>query len=160
MRVMKNLNLSLTALAILTIIAAACSSSRTLQSQDTEIGIFASSNRENFQKQVVARIGTMPKKWNQIELRKFEKDHVTIYVIYNKMPDGIGEVERDTKRVARAVLDVLVANNYSPTKQWLALFVHAQKPESGETGKALVRSFGKTSYDFNSDSLTFEEASR
>ncbi|CAN5413604.1 hypothetical protein BH20ACI1_BH20ACI1_17620 [soil metagenome] len=107
---------------------------------------------------MLKNMGKLPANWQELEFSKFEKNAVTINLYYSKMPSGLREVERDTKSIAQIVLNTLVSQNYNPREEWLALFVHARKRETGATGANLIRSFGKTHYDFNSDQLIFDAA--
>jgi hypothetical protein len=112
-----------------------------------------------FSAQVMAQIGRQSPKWQEI---RFDNDNsakmVALTINYRRTPSGYGEVEADTRRVARAVLRTLVANGRNPHAEWIFVSVRGQKPESGETGADLVRVFGTTRYDFNSDQLVFEAA--
>ena len=110
------------------------------------------------QEAITKKIGKLHPKWQEIEFYKFEENAVTINLYYSKMPSGLTETESDTKAIAQAVLDTLIAQNYNPHSKWLALFVHARRRENGATGANLIRSFGKTTYDFNNDSLIFTKA--
>jgi hypothetical protein len=106
---------------------------------------------------VLAQIGRQSPKWQEI---RFDNDNsaksYALTISYRRTPSGYGEVEVDTKRVARAVLRTLVANGRNPHAKWISVFVRGQQPETGETGADLVRMFGETHYDFNDDQLVFE----
>ncbi|MEO8650147.1 MAG: hypothetical protein ABI539_13360 [Acidobacteriota bacterium] len=118
--------------------------------------IFESEKQGALQKQILDKIGKFPEKWESVDFSKWEKNAVTVYLNYRTMPGSMLEVELGTKIIAKATLDVLVANGYDPKKEWLALFVHAQMREKGATGSNMTRRFGKVMYDFNTDSLEFK----
>lgn len=130
------------------------------QSNSTPLveGAFSPSNRSDLQKRIRARLGKSSPKWKDIEFDKVEDNAVTIHLNYAKMPSSMAEVETDTERIAQAVIDELVAQNYNPKDKWLQLFVHAQKHEQGASGANMVRRFGKASYNFNNDRIEFSEA--
>jgi len=97
------------------------------------------------------------KKWDYFQITKLEAPNkITIHLNYAAMPSSMSEVADDTRDIAQKVLDLLRAEKYDSKKEWLELFVHAQRPERGASGSDMVRSFGKTMYDFNSDSLEFK----
>jgi hypothetical protein len=65
-------------------------------------------------------------------------------------------VEADTKEIARAVLAELLRQGRKPAEEYISVHVWAQQGGlRGETGKALSRAFGDTSYNYNSDQLKF-----
>lgn len=103
---------------------------------------------------VKKNIGKYPKKWGSVSFTEMSNNHVIIHLDYTAMPSSMAEVETDTKRIAKAVLDALRSLGYDPKANWFELFVHAQKQEANR----MVRRFGKTMYDFNNDTLTFSEA--
>lgn len=144
-------------LAILILIALACSSSNENRKKAETTGVFASSNLKNLQQQIEASV-KMHKKWESVDVTKLETNAITLHLSYKGMPSSMSEVNQDTDEIARAVLAVLTKQGYDPKKEWLALFVHAQRHERGASGSSVVRRFGKTSYDFNNDSLTFSQA--
>lgn len=116
-------------------------------------GIFAPGNRTNLEKQITDKFGKLPKKWDSIEFTKLEENAITLHLNYKSMPSNIAEVRLDTNKIASEVIDVLKTQSYDPRKEWLALFVHAQRRE--ENG--MTRRFGKTMYDFNTGSFNFYE---
>lgn len=54
------------------------------------------------------------------------------------------------------MLKTLSAAGQSPTEKRINVFTRGRMAETGETGKQLVRVFGRTTYDYNSDQLEFE----
>lgn len=94
--------------------------------------------------------------WSRVAVEEAEKRTFRIIVWYDSMPSGHRQVEQDTKRVARETLAALQEFGRSPSEERLFLSVWARKPESGETGKDLVRVFGRTSYSYATDSLTYK----
>lgn len=106
--------------------------------------------------QSVAAAITPSSKWSRIEGEKASGSDYKLAIIYNTMPSGHSEVERDTKAVAQAALDEIVKSGRSPAQEHIYLSVWARKPETGATGQSLVRIFGKSYYDFNNDSIIYE----
>ena len=117
-----------------------------------------SSNPEVFQKRVMAAVGKPSSNWASVRFDNISKNDFRLTVLYKKSPSSMAEVEKDTKAVARAVLKVLMDDGRKPREEWVFVFVHAHQPEKGETGGDLVRVYGKTAYDFNTDSLKFTPA--
>lgn len=97
-------------------------------------------------------------KWENIhaEDARAGKGSFKLALVYNTMPSGHDEVERDTKEIAKAALAALVDAGRNPYQERLFLSVWARKPETGATGQPLVRLFGKSQYDANSDSIEYE----
>lgn len=97
-------------------------------------------------------------KWSEVEVVNAAKGNYSLYIWYQRRPDGFAEVERDTKIVARAMLKSLIDAGQKPAEEWTSVFVRGGEKITGETGQPLVRTFGRTAYDFNSDSLNFSRA--
>lgn len=111
-----------------------------------------------FSNQVLIQLGYESPKWREI---RFDGDNseksIRAAIVYRRTPSGHAEVQADTARVARAILQTLVANGRDPHAGWIFVSVRAQEPAGqGETGTDLTRIFGTTHYDFNSDQLVFE----
>jgi hypothetical protein len=111
-----------------------------------------------FKNDVMQAVGKPSGKWQEIRFDEIKKDNVRATILYKQMPSSLHEVELDTKSVARAILKVLVAQGRNPRAEWIGVFVHAHKPERGETGASVVRVFGRTMYNFNNDQLEFKPA--
>jgi len=116
----------------------------------------AESEKARFSAKVLDAVGPPSPKWDKVRFDEISKSNFRLTILYRQTPSGYREIETDTKRVARAVLKVLIADGRDPHGEWISVFVHAHKPERGETGAALVRNFGRTSYDFNTDQLEFK----
>ena len=69
----------------------------------------------------------------------------------------IGAPETDTKNIARDVLTALIRAGRRPADEEVSIQVCAQRPISGETGKALVEVYGCAYYHYTNDQLTFEK---
>lgn len=95
-------------------------------------------------------------KWSRIVVEEADRDSVKLAVIYNSMPTGHAEIEQDTTEIARVAIAALVDAGRNPSQERLYLSVWARKPETGETGKSLVRIFGKSSYNYHNDSIQYE----
>lgn len=96
--------------------------------------------------------------WKGIRIDKATAHHFAFVLVYNREPAGYAQVELDTKTIARAMLRALVDSGRHPSDEGITVFVWAQQEGlRGETGKPLVRVFGDTSYDYNTDQLKFEK---
>ena len=118
----------------------------------------SSSDQKLFKEQVLHALGPAQPGWNEIKFEEIGKRMFRLMLVYQHSPSNLQQVENDTHRIARAVLKVLVENGRKPPQEMIAVFVHAQIPEKGEAGANLVRYFGKTMYDYNSDQLVFKPA--
>lgn len=116
------------------------------------------SEQKVFKEQVLNAIGPLPSEWNQVTFEEIEHRMIRVTLAYRESPNNLEQVRNNTQRIARGVLKVLVDNGRNPQREMIAVFVHGQIPERGETGTNLVRYFGKTMYDYNSDQLTFKPA--
>lgn len=117
----------------------------------------ATPNIEQLQQAINRRLAASTEAdWSRVAVEEAANRTFRIVVWYDSMPSGHGQVERDTKQVAREALAALKEFGWNPAKDQLFLSVWARKPETGETGKALVRVFGRTSYSYATDSLTYK----
>lgn len=94
--------------------------------------------------------------WSRVSVEEADRRTFRIVVWYDSMPAGHRQVEQDTKRVARETLAALQGFGRNPADERIFLSVWARKPEAGETGKDLIRVFGRTSYSYATDSLTYK----
>jgi hypothetical protein len=111
-----------------------------------------------FKQQVFISIGTFPTEWDHVTFEEIGHRSIRLFLPYRNSPSSLDQVKNDMDRVARAVLKVLVDNGRNPQQEKIAVFVHGQVPERGESGVTLVRYFGKTMYDYNSGELIFKPA--
>lgn len=118
------------------------------------------SHQTLFPERVLKSLGTTPPRWKEITFDEISKRRLRLTLVYQQMPSNLREVENDTKRIAGAVLKVLVEDGRKPHEEWISVFVHAHIPEKGVTGANLVRVFGKTMYNFNNDQLEFKPATK
>lgn len=93
-----------------------------------------------------------------LEITQYKPSDITMDIYYNRMPSGYGEVKADTMLVARKALQAAAEVYGKPIDDMFFLYVHAYKRERGETGKELLRNFGRTFYNFNTDQLEWEPA--
>jgi hypothetical protein len=105
--------------------------------------------------QAAASVKRSPK-WERIEVQRAEAGDYSLVIWYKAAPAGYDEVERDTKALASAVLKSLQAAGKRPADERITVFTRGRKAERGETGKHLVRVYGRTDYDYNNDRLRFE----
>lgn len=111
-----------------------------------------------FEDRVLNAIGKLPSGWDRVVFEDVRHRSIRLTLVYRSLPSSLEQVKNDTHRIARAVLKVLVDNGRNPSQEMIAVFVHGQIPEKGETGASMVRYFGKTMYDFNNDQLAFKPA--
>jgi hypothetical protein len=111
--------------------------------------------------QAVAAIKLKPK-WQRIEIAEEKPTNYRLQLYYKPTGQpaspviGQAEASTDTKEIARAVLAQLQKDGKDPARERIFVSVYAyQEGARGETGKALVRPFGSTVYDYNSDQLQF-----
>lgn len=95
-------------------------------------------------------------KWRGIQVDEADKNDYKLVLLYQDMPSGQREVERDTRAVLQAVLDTLVKQGRQPAQERIFVTVRAHKPEKGATGQEMVRVFGRAVYDYNSDSIQYK----
>ncbi|WP_157480884.1 hypothetical protein [Lysobacter sp. Root96] len=111
------------------------------------------------QLQEVVRLGLkMRESWQDISVDVDDARSYRLWLTYRKPPKSHGEVERDSTEIARVALSGLVQAGRNPAAERMAISVWARSHESGETGKPLTRLYGRTRYDFNSDSLVYKPA--
>lgn len=104
---------------------------------------------------VRSSVHTSPK-WADIDGELDGSGGYRLGINYASAPSGHAEVARDTKAVAQAALNALVASGRNPSKEMLFLSVWGRKPERGATGQSLVRLYGKSIYNFNNDSIEYK----
>jgi Na+-transporting methylmalonyl-CoA/oxaloacetate decarboxylase gamma subunit len=102
----------------------------------------------------VSKVMVQPK-WDRIEITEAKDNDYLLTLVYRSPPSDLFEVEVDTTAIARAMLSELVASGYHPSRDFTSVFVWAQRPVRGETGEALVATYGYTVYDYGRDSLEF-----
>jgi hypothetical protein len=118
----------------------------------------ASPEQRAFKEHVRNAIGTLPMDWSQVIFDEIGQQSIRLTLVYRNSPSNLEQVQTDTQRIARSVLKVLIDSGRNPRREMITVFVHGQIPEKGETGASLVRSFGRTMYDYNNDQLTFKQA--
>ncbi|PIR25633.1 MAG: hypothetical protein COX62_04530 [Deltaproteobacteria bacterium CG_4_10_14_0_2_um_filter_43_8] len=84
------------------------------------------------------------------------KNDVALHLYYKTMPSNLLQVKSDATFVAKKALATMTKSGVNPSDDMAFLFVHAKKMEKGETGKDLVRVFGRISYSFSDDQLEWE----
>lgn len=104
---------------------------------------------------VTAAVPASPK-WSGIQVDEASGDSYRLILRYRTMPSNQAEVERDTRAVLQAALNALVQQGRQPAQEHLSVTVWAQKPETGATGQALTRVFGRALYNFNNDSIEYK----
>jgi len=90
-------------------------------------------------------------------LQEYERQKVLMIANYTKAPSGrtvIGE----TKAIAQYVLACLVKAGKRPTTEQIFVSVWARHKMVGETGTPVTAVFGRTNYDFSTDSLEWVPA--
>jgi hypothetical protein len=110
---------------------------------------------QDFADAVSAAMKASPK-WSGIQVEKAGGNDYTLVLLYQEMPSGQQEVERDTKLVMQAALSELVKLGRNPAQEHIFVTVRAHKPETGATGQNVVRVFGRSVYDYNNDTITYK----
>lgn len=100
--------------------------------------------------------------WERVEV-KMEGDQIksiaaSLWYRQDKSITHLTQVSNDTKGLVRAALKVMQGKGVKPADEWVSMSIHAYRPAVGETGKNLVTVFGKSSYNFNNDSIEFTPA--
>lgn len=95
-------------------------------------------------------------KWSGIQVEEAGGNDYKLVLLYQAMPSGQLEVERDTKAVMQAALSELVKQGRNPAQEHIFVTVRAHKPEKGATGENVVRVFGRSVYDYNNDTITYK----
>jgi hypothetical protein len=128
------------------------------ESQRSEEKAKVAQAAQEFEKVLRSAIGKFPPKWLEVKVTEASDRSYSVNLVYSPLapPSGYGEVERDTKSVARACLRVLLSSGRNPKNERIWVSVSANKPEVGETGAELVRVYGHTHYNYNRDQLVFE----
>jgi|CXWL01.1.fsa_nt_gi hypothetical protein len=96
-------------------------------------------------------------KWDRVEVQRAKANDYALIIWYKAAPASHNEVEKDTSLVARAMLNVLVAEKVIQNRDDLHIVVRGRMPAKGETGASLTRVFGVTRYDASNDQLKFEK---
>jgi len=94
-------------------------------------------------------------KWGKLEAEQ-KRDGYRLTLKYRDMPSGMREVEKDTRAIAQAALDSVVAAGRNPHEEQLFLSVWANRPERGATRAEVVRMFGRARYNWSNDQIEFE----
>jgi hypothetical protein len=117
-------------------------------------------NRQKLVDALVSMFDPAPDGWAGFAVRKVEMKNVgqvAVTLNYSKKPNGYAQVEADTKQVVRACLKWIQDQGHDPAKDWIMVTAWAHLPETGETGKDLVRVMGRSIYDFNTDQINFKK---
>jgi hypothetical protein len=115
-------------------------------------------NRQKLVDALAANFNPVPAGWAGFEVRKVEMKNigqVTATLNYSTKPSGYAQVQSDTKEVVRFCLKWIQDQGHDPAKEWITVTAWAHLPETGETGKSLVRIMGRSVYDFNKDQIEF-----
>lgn len=105
----------------------------------------------------IASVPALPQ-WRRVIVREASDAGYSIAIDYAAQPKP-GDVEEDTKRLARAVLGQLVKSGHKPATEFTVVRVSGlQSGFKGETGADLVRSYGTAIYDPKGDRITFDPA--
>jgi hypothetical protein len=117
-------------------------------------------NRQKLVDALVATFSPAPNGWAGFEVRKVEMKNVgqvAVTLNYSRQPSGYPQVQADTKEVVRACLKWIQQQGHDPAKEWIMVTAWANLPETGETGKSMVRVMGRSVYDFNTDQIQFKK---
>lgn len=93
--------------------------------------------------------------WRSVDVDKNDAGNITLS--YKNDPGGLPVVQADTRHILTDVLQALVKEGHNPSKEWISLFVFGQQDGlSTVTGQAGVRPFGDSYYDYNLDTITWQ----
>jgi len=120
--------------------------------------------------QVVYRVNKLPvsARWEHVEgdyddggfsFQLWFKDDPNYLAASNGFGSDFGTsvVQNDAEEVARAALQELLFEKFSPSIQKINLHVFAERHVSGETGKPLVIEYGRVDYNPFKDILSFHK---
>jgi hypothetical protein len=63
-----------------------------------------------------------------------------------------------SQAILAITLDWIMKQGFEPQKQWIMPSCSVMRREQGDTGQAMVRVFGRSSYDPNTDSIDWSPA--
>lgn len=111
-----------------------------------------------FQKQLSTELGALPAHWQSVTVDKLEDTTYGATLNYKDSPSG-GKFQFDVegKVIVKAMLKVLINNGRNPSDELLNVRVSLQEPVVGETGKKLVRFFGRSKYNPLNDQIEFSD---
>lgn len=116
-------------------------------------GIFA--DPQSLENEIRDKIGEFPASWEKIEFENVSNNSITVWIDYPQKPE-LSELERDTKRVAQAVLDVVKAKDYDPKKHMFYVSVKGNlRPPNRADNRP--HPLGNTIYNSYSDNLEFSK---
>jgi hypothetical protein len=82
---------------------------------------------------------------------------IAIRVYYTDMSDGQNS-QLITYTAVQIVINWLVDNGFDPFEEWIDVTCHGYFRETGATGQSLLRTWGYSEYDWNSDFITWKPA--
>jgi hypothetical protein len=95
--------------------------------------------------------------WLPVRVKTVDARNYDFALDYKSIPANIETVEGDSKIIVRAMLKTLTAAGHNPADEWINIHVWAEMPGgTGETGKPLIRVFGMSSYNYNTDRIDFD----
>lgn len=110
------------------------------------------------QKQLSTELGALPKHWQSVTVDKVEDTTYGATLIYKESPTaGEFQFTIEGKIIVKAMLNVLVKNGHKPSEDLLNIRVNLQELVVGETGKELVRFFGRSRYNPVNDQIEFSD---
>lgn len=108
---------------------------------------------------IEAAVDRLPRRadWQNVEIKHAEGREYSATVWYSQQDSVMqGQPGADARAVVRAILEALVHAGRRPADERVNVFVSAMQRVQGETGKPLVSWFGNASYDYNTDSISYE----
>lgn len=111
-----------------------------------------------FQKQLSTELGVLPAHWQSVTVDKVEDTTYGATLTYKDSPTaGKFQYDVEGKIIVKAMLNVLTKNGRKPADELLNVRVSLQEPVVGETGKKLVRFFGRSKYNPINDQIEFSD---
>lgn len=102
----------------------------------------------------------MKPNWERLEIKRASNADYSIVIWYKFTPRGAEVVEVDTKLVARAILNEIIASGIDPKKSYVGVYVRGYKKNAGLSNSRRISRFGRTHYDFKSGQFIFDAHAR
>ncbi|MDR3138410.1 MAG: hypothetical protein LBT95_01920 [Treponema sp.] len=98
----------------------------------------------------------------EIEVRKYELNStgtpdISLTAYVKEMELGL-QGREITSAIVLITLKWLIEQGFEPQKEWIMPICSIMRRESGVTGQDMVRVFGRSIYDFNTDSIDWSPA--
>lgn len=102
--------------------------------------------------------GSYVQEIGEIEIAAADTSFARLYLVWNRMPKSMLEVETYTNLVAQSLARAM-SENLDEGEGWPSVSVHSRMYAEGVTGKDVVRMFGSSHYQQFNDQIRFRPAS-